>query len=368
MHSFYHFNSQRLIKCINCAACALFAPSIFSRSSQGDFHKVHRQPETSEEEDIVQARAALVACPVAAIRTETNAQKNHRGDPDRYTSEQEEMASQLAINPKFNGRAHPFPLRVSDTIADVYFVGHHSEHTFGAIPYLLRTQNHGWILIDTPQCSKSAIRVVESLTGPSGPSFMLLTHVDDTYGHNQWKEQFPAMKRIFHSGDLGQNNWRGDETLEQVEILLVDAVSTNELLVFYGLNGSILSNIEDEEVVLIHTPGHSPGSLCLWKRPCSDKTDSNVKAGGVLFTGDSLAYTTKDGGRMTSFPRYGDDRMLQSHILVQLAELDWDLVAPGHGHIREYPGDRLQQSSKESRLADMQPAIDELRKWHSLKQ
>ena len=328
---------------------------------------MHRQPETSEE-DIAQARAALVACPVAAIRTESNAQKNHRGDPDRFTPEQEKMASQLAINPKFNGRAHPFPLRVSNTIEDVYFVGHHSEYTFGAIPYLLCTQQHGWILIDTPQFSKSAIRVVESLTGPSGPSFMVLTHVDDTHGHNQWKEQFPAMKRIFHSGDLGRNNWRGDETLEQVEVVLVNGVSTNEQLVLYGLDGTILSKIDDEEVVLIHTPGHSAGSLCMWKRrPCGEETDSKGKAGGVLFTGDSLAYTTRDGGRMTSFPRYGDDRVLQSHILVQLADLDWDLVAPGHGHVRDFTRSGA-LSSVESRLADIQPAIDELRKWHSLKQ
>merc|ERR1712165_425939 len=30
----------------------------------------------------------------------------------------------------------------------------------------------------------------------------------------------PNMKRIFHSGDLGEHNWIGDETLEDVEVLL----------------------------------------------------------------------------------------------------------------------------------------------------
>jgi glyoxylase-like metal-dependent hydrolase (beta-lactamase superfamily II) len=303
-----------------------------------------------------------VACPVAAIRTETNAQKNHRGDPDRFTSAQVELASQLAINPKFNGRPHPFPLRVSNNIDGLYFVGHHSHKTFGAIPYLLYTKHHGWILIDTPQYSKSAVRVVEQLTGLEGPSYMLLTHVDDTAGHNDWKEQFPAMKRIFHSGDLGLNNWIGDQTLEDVEVLL-HGTSTKDKLAFYSLDGTRLPQIEDQEVVLIHTPGHSAGSVCLLKqRPGGD----SELGGGVLFSGDSLAWTTRDGGRMTSFPRYGDDRELQSQILIQLAELNWDLVAPGHGHIREYDSGR--PSAKETRLEDMRPAIDELRQWQTRKQ
>jgi glyoxylase-like metal-dependent hydrolase (beta-lactamase superfamily II) len=324
---------------------------VFSRDPQG-FHKVHRQPETAEEID--HARAALVACPVAAIRTETNAQKNHRGDSDRLTPKQELLVSQLAINPKFNGRAHPFPLRVSLNIEGVYYVGHHSEKTFGAIPYLLFTNGHGWILIDTPQFSKSAVRVVETLTGPEGPAFMLLTHVDDTSGHNDWKQHFPAMKRIFHSGDLGRNNWLGDKTLENVEVL-VRGTSTSDQLLFYDMNGTLLSRVDDQEVVLIHTPGHSAGSMSLWKRP-----SENSKTGGILFSGDTYAHTTSGGGRMTSFPRYGDNGQLQAQILNQLAGLEWNLVAPGHGHVREY--DPVLPTTKETRLIDMQPAIEELQK------
>ena len=146
--------SWRNKKCINCAACAQFAPSVFSRSlRQDNTHVVHHQPKMPEE--IEQARAALAACPVAAIRTETNAQRSHRGEVERFTSTEEELSKQLAINPKFNGRPPPFPLRVSEAIEGVYYVGHHSEQTFGAVPYLLETKENGWILVDTPKYSKS---------------------------------------------------------------------------------------------------------------------------------------------------------------------------------------------------------------------
>jgi len=277
---------------------------------------------------------------------------------ERLSPSEEELVAQLAINPKFNGRPHPFPLRVSSHVEDMYFVGHHSEKTFGAVPYLLKSDTYGWIMVDTPEFSKSAVRAVEQLTGPDGPSYMLLTHVDDTTGHNKWKAQYPNLKRIFHSGDLGRHNWLGDATLGEVEVLLQET-SNEKNLQFFDLNGASIadptssksrSSDDIPDVVLVHTPGHSPGSTSLWRRP-KDSSD------GVIFTGDTYAYTTRDGGRMTSFPRYGHDHGLQSQILPLLAKLDWSLVAPGHGHVRDYSPTT---TSLEQRLEDMQPALDEL--------
>jgi glyoxylase-like metal-dependent hydrolase (beta-lactamase superfamily II)/ferredoxin len=353
------------VQCINCAACAQFAPSVFVRSPQDSAHVVHHQPATPGE--IVEARAALSACPVAAIRTETNAQRSHRGreEMERFTPSEEELAKQLAINFKFNGRPPPFPLRVSATIDGIYFVGHHCEKTFGAIPYLLETEEYGWILVDTPKYSKSAVQAIEQLTGPSGPSYMLLTHVDDTTGHNDWKQHYPHLKRIFHAGDLGRHNWLGDETLGEVEILLQKR-SSNEQLQFFDIQGNFLENPTSQEgassvpeIVLVHTPGHSPGSICLWRPPTKNLP-------GLVCTGDTYAFTTRGGGRMTSFPRYGNDRTQQSQILPLLAELDWSLVAPGHGHIRDYSVS-TPQTTKDQRLADMEPAIAELTEWPAVR-
>ena len=65
---------------------------------------------------------------------------------------------------------------------------------------------------------------------------------------------------------------------------------------------------------VLHTPGHTPGSVCLL---CGD----------VLFSGDTLF--AGSCGR-TDFPKGSHSRMKQS--LARLAALEGDLrVLPGHG-------------------------------------
>jgi hypothetical protein len=39
---------------------------------------------------------------------------------------------------------------------------------------------------------------------------------------------------------------------------------------------------------------------------------------------------------MTGFPLYGNDLRLQSKIIPLLLDLDWLIIAPGHGHVRDY--------------------------------
>lgn len=85
-------------------------------------------------------------------------------------------------------KIHRVEAFVSENFDGVYFVGHHSDEYFGATPYLLETQQYGWIMIDTPKHTKSALMAVDELTVPEGPSYMFLTHVDDTAGHDEWKK------------------------------------------------------------------------------------------------------------------------------------------------------------------------------------
>ena len=126
---------------------------------------------------------------------------------------------------------YPFPQSIYPMVSSegetvdigVHYLGHHNDASFGAIPYLCFGKSPDGkdisIMVDVPRFSPSAVRAVKSLA-ESGPDYMFLTHVDDTADHNKWKEEFPTLKRIFHSGDLGRHNWVGDLTLENVEILL----------------------------------------------------------------------------------------------------------------------------------------------------
>ena len=323
----------------------MFAPSIFSRTDGA--HIVHRQPETPQE--IEQARASLSACPVAAIRVETKADRNHRGlSPP--TEEDQVLAPKFSLNPKFNGLELPFPRLISTNVPNAWHVGHHHDRSFGAVPYLVSSGDQ-WIMVDTPRYGKSAVEAVEKVTGSFGPNYLLLTHVDDTADHGKWKEKYPNLKEIFHVGDTGQHNWIGDKSLGEVDILLQETTKDDVKapLQLFTINGTPISSVNetDEELLIVHTPGHSPGSISLWKRPSETSP-------GILFTGDTYSYTTRNDGYMTGFPQYGNDLRQQSRTVSRLLELDWQLLAPGHGHVRDYT---ILESDRQEEL---QTALQEL--------
>jgi glyoxylase-like metal-dependent hydrolase (beta-lactamase superfamily II)/ferredoxin len=343
-------------KCINCSACSHFAPNVFKRSPTDQYHVVHRQPDSSE---LGNARAALAACPVAAIRVESQASQRHHDKP--LLSEKDvQLAQSLALSPKMNGLQMPFPREIIPN--HIYFVGHHNEASFGATPYLTRVRfrdNHVWILVDSPKFGKFSKEAIVSLTGPNGPDYMLLTHVDDVAGHGQWKDEFPSMQRIFHAGDLGRNNWIGDLTLEDVEVLLPNVETSDHGLTMYSLDGNVLTDetAKQQEVIILHTPGHSPGSISLYQPP------NGQEQPGVLFTGDTYAYSTRTNS-MNAFPRYGNNLKQQAKTLKELLEYDWDLILPGHGHKMDYT--IIEGNKDQVKQKDVQQAIEHMkstRKW-----
>jgi hypothetical protein len=60
---------------------------------------------------------------------------------------------------------------------------------------------------------------------------------------------------------------------------------------------------------------------------------------------------------MTGFPKYGNNLRQQSEVLKQLLELDWQVIAPGHGHPRDY---RNVEGDDCVRKQEMQQALEEL--------
>ena len=95
------------------------------------------------------------------------------------------------------------------------------------------------------------------------------------------------------------------------------------------LNFSV--SIGNYDVVIIHTPGHTPGSICL-------------RLGNYLFSGDTLFCNSV--GR-TDFEG-GDFSILINSIKEKLLPLDEDLVVlPGHG-----PSTTLKRERKENPFLD----------------
>ncbi|KAL7528691.1 hypothetical protein ACHAXR_004199, partial [Thalassiosira sp. AJA248-18] len=277
-----------------------FAPTVFKRNSDIYKHVVYNQPTTNQREELDSARAALAACPVAAIRVENNVQDEVDGP---------ELKDSLSIqhDQPFPQSIYPFKSAEGEPVdIGAYYLGHHNDATFGATPYLILGKSPAGrdisVMVDVPRFSPSSVRAVKSLTA-AGPDYMFLTHVDDTADHNKWKNEFPTLKRIFHSGDLGRHNWVGDLTLEDVEILLQEGkeITSDDGLNVWDIDGNQRSSSgfdQEQQFLIVHTPGHSPGSISLLFRPkshppnltgtefISSDGDKVKYPCGVLFTGD----------------------------------------------------------------------------------
>jgi glyoxylase-like metal-dependent hydrolase (beta-lactamase superfamily II) len=80
-------------------------------------------------------------------------------------------------------------------------------------------------------------------------------------------------------------------------------------------DGDVLS-LGDRDLVVIHTPGHSPGSICLWE-----------KERGLLFTGDAIY----DGPIYAQLPHSDFDVYLDSlnRLCALTPQIRW--VLPAHG-------------------------------------
>src|ERR1044072_351630 len=144
--------------CIDCDACRIFAPSVFSDA--GDQSAVYHQP--SSDGELLATQRALISCPTASLGSVTK----------------HDMRAAVASLPEL-------------VAGDVYRCGYTSESSFGAISYYLADAK---TLVDSPRLPMPLARNIEKL---GGVRTMLLTHQDDVADHAKFHEHF-GCKRVLH--------------------------------------------------------------------------------------------------------------------------------------------------------------------------
>jgi glyoxylase-like metal-dependent hydrolase (beta-lactamase superfamily II)/ferredoxin len=142
--------------CIDCDACRIFAPTVFSDARDQSF--VFHQPEG--EDELLAAQKALISCPTASIGSSRSARAAIDALPERVDG-------------------------------DVYRCGYASESSFGAIAYYLRDRE---LLIDSPRFAEPLVKRLGSVQR------MLLTHQDDIADHAKFHERF-GCERVLHADD-----------------------------------------------------------------------------------------------------------------------------------------------------------------------
>lgn len=244
--------------CIDCGTCYQFAPDTFGDG--GDHARVRIQP--GDAATRLRASMALVACPVGSIGTDDKADLPAAA------------------------RAFPHPLA-----EDVFFCGYTSEKSFGAWSYLIK-RPEGNLLMDSPRAAEPLMKNLEAM---GGVALLVLSHQDDVADHAAYRARF-GCERIMHRAD-------GMSGMER----LVDGEAPIALA---------------EDLLLIPTPGHTAGSMCLLYRE-------------FLFTGDHL-WWNPEKQRLSASKSYNWHswaRQLES--LEKLLAFDFTWVLPGHGYLHK---------------------------------
>ncbi|HTL99149.1 MAG TPA: MBL fold metallo-hydrolase [Holophagaceae bacterium] len=242
--------------CIDCGTCYQFAPETFEDA--GSHSRVRAQPGDGEAK--LRAAMALVACPVAAIGTEEKA--------------------------LVGAASHAFPSQVED---EVSFCGWTSEKSFGASSWFIE-RAAGNVLMDSPRSSPQLMKRLEE---KGGVSLLVLSHQDDVADHAAYHERF-GCPRLMHAGDAMRGCERVIEGEEPVAL--------------------------SDDLLLIPTPGHTAGSMCLLYRET------------FLFTGDHL-WWNPGKGRLSASKAYNwFDWETQLASLEKLLDFRFRWVLPGHGH------------------------------------
>ncbi|KAJ0966827.1 hypothetical protein J5N97_023744 [Dioscorea zingiberensis] len=255
-------------RCIDCDTCRWMAPENFSRIDGQA--AVVKQP--SCEEERIKALQALLSCPTSSIHTEK---------PVKEIAEVQKM----------------FPLPLDEQrLPGVYLCGYHSEKSYGATSYFI-VHPEGNILVDSPRYTPKLAHGIEML---GGADIMFLTHKDDVADHEKWSNHLKC-KRILHAGDV-------EPYTAHVEMQLQGKGPW-----------SIGTDFE-----LIHTPGHTEGSVCLYYRPLK-----------ILFTGDHLAKSEKS--ELSIFEQYNRISVsMQLNSVRKFLDLDFLWILPGHGRRVEF--------------------------------
>ncbi|KVH87970.1 uncharacterized protein LOC112502763 [Cynara cardunculus var. scolymus] len=268
--------------CIDCDTCRWMAPEVFTRVD--GMSAVSKQPSCQDER--LKALQALLSCPTSSISTEKPAHDI------------------LEVQKTF-----PIPIDV-ERIPGVYHCGYHSDKSYGATSYLI-VHPEGNILIDSPRYTERLACNIEKM---GGARYMFLTHRDDVADHQKWSERLNC-ERILHSTE-------------------VDVSTINVETKLTGCGPWSLS----DDIQLIHTPGHTEGSVCLFYKPLK-----------VLFTGDHLAI---EESLLDIAEQYNKDSVsIQLDSVAMLLELEFEWMLPGHGRKAVYKDVEEKNSSLKAFLA-----------------
>jgi len=166
----------------------------------------------------------------------------------------------------------------------------------GTNSYLLLNKKP--VIIDPCTLADKVLNNLKKYIEPEDLEYIILTHYHYDHADAALKiKEVTKAKILIHESDVKFLDFKPDRTLRDNEIL----------------------NLGDYKLKVIHTPGHTPGSICLFE----PKTKS-------LFSGDTVF---SQGVGRTDLPGGSTEQLIES--LKRLCKLDVKVLYPGHGEVTD---------------------------------
>ncbi len=146
-----------------------------------------------------------------------------------------------------------------------------------------------------------------------------------THSHPDHSSGAPPIRNLTGAGILAHAHDTKSDDDKGVSLSYAGVFGSTSLPIPFLQRAPVKEVIEEGQVLpiqggvrVIHTPGHTPGSVCFL-----------LEDEGVLFSGDTLFSNGKGVSRSIPFPGYNRDDYQRS--LKRLAELEFDVLCGGHG-------------------------------------
>ena len=153
---------------------------------------------------------------------------------------------------------------------------------------------------------------------PTDVTAIVITHfhMDHMGSAKELKDMLPNAKVAAHEADADYIS--GKKPMPKPKNLLFRAVSSFVKPEPVSVDISLKENDKIAQLTVLHTPGHTPGSIAL--------LDETRKA---IFVGDTLRY---DGEKITGAPeQFTMDASQAKKSLHKITQLNFDVMLPGHG-------------------------------------
>jgi glyoxylase-like metal-dependent hydrolase (beta-lactamase superfamily II) len=181
------------------------------------------------------------------------------------------------------------------------------------------------VLIDTGMRPEPTIKNIQKYIDPRDIELIILTHChhDHSAGAPRIREATGA-KVLIHEEDAGL---LGDDL---ASLAYLFGEPSPEFRADETLKGGDVIDLGDWKLDVLHTPGHSLGSICLYER--KDK---------VLFSGD----TVFPGGNVGRTDLYGGSTEKLVESIERLTRMEVRVLYPGHMEITDRDVNRQMLSS-----------------------